>query len=105
MASSSSMFELSSTQTALAILVPASLSSDVNALRSVHDKHFTKRSSFRSHDKSFWPAHLNILYPFVDPEQLLPALELLRQKLSEFPEELKINIDRANTFNHRQNAT
>lgn len=105
MASASSLFELSSTQTSLSIIVPAYLSTDVNALRSVHDKHCIRWSHFRSHDKSFWPAHLNILYPFVDPEQLLPALEILRQKLCEVPEELKINIVGVDTFNHRQNGT
>jgi hypothetical protein len=64
MACSSFNFKLSSTQTALAVVVPYSHSGDIDALRSVHDKSFRK-----------WPPHLNILYPFVDPEHLESALE------------------------------
>lgn len=93
MASSSFRFELSSTQTTLAILLPYSLSADIDALRSVHDKAFHK-----------WPPHFNIIYPFVAPEQLEQALDILRQRLRTFPEQLKIDVDGVDSFRHRNNA-
>lgn len=94
MASSSFNFKLSSTQTALAIVVPYSHSGDIDALRSVHDKAFRK-----------WPPHLNILYPFVDPEHLESALKILGQKLREQPEKLQITLNDVDAFRHRYNAT
>jgi len=94
MASSSSNFELSSTKTALVITVPVQSSADVNALRSVHDRSFFS-----------WPPHLNIIYPFVDPESLPNALEVLQKALQTWSRPLNVKMQETDVFRHRHNAT
>jgi 2'-5' RNA ligase/endonuclease/exonuclease/phosphatase family metal-dependent hydrolase len=93
MAAPSANFKLSSTQTALAVLVPEHLQSGVNALRSIHDKAYGK-----------WPPHINILYPFVDPLMLSAAVSVLRESLwRERPK--RVRLSDVGTFTHRKNAT
>jgi poly(A) polymerase Pap1/endonuclease/exonuclease/phosphatase family metal-dependent hydrolase len=88
-------YSLNSTKTAIAIILPASHSSDVNAIRSVHDKAFHK-----------WPPHINILYPSVTIDQLKTALPLFRTALAEeLNAAISITADRIGTFSHRHNAT
>jgi 2'-5' RNA ligase len=96
MASTSpSHFQLSSTKTALALLVPSHLQPEINALRKIHDKAYRK-----------WEPHINILYPFVDPSVLSPAVSTLRSHLYSNPiSPFKVKIENVGTFEHRRNAT
>src|SRR5882757_9121031 len=72
MASSPPDFKLSSTQTALALIVPSHLQPEINAIRKIHDKAYRK-----------WEPHINILYPFVDTSLLSSAITTLHAHLSE----------------------
>jgi 2'-5' RNA ligase len=88
-------FKLASTQTALAILVPSNLQTEINALRKIHDKAYRK-----------WEPHINILYPFVDASLLSSAVSTLRTHLSTQPiSPFSIKIDDVGTFEHWRNAT
>lgn len=92
---SSSHFQLTSTQTAVALVVPHHLQSEINSLRRIHDKAFQK-----------WEPHINILYPFVEPTRLSSAVEILREALGErHMKGLRVNIDEIGVFKHRKNAT
>lgn len=94
---------LSSFQTAIAILPPAFLHPQINSLRSLYDKSYKK-----------WPPHINVLYPFVAPENLVPAVQRIRDlvRLGNADEKEKekvlgfwLNLDQPGHFRHRQNAT
>ncbi|KAF2490854.1 hypothetical protein BU16DRAFT_565790 [Lophium mytilinum] len=87
-------FRLDSRATAVAIIPPPHLHSSINDIRSVHDK---------SHNT--WPPHVNILYPFVHPEKLSDAVQLLRSSLEISDVCLNIAIADAGLFRHRKNAT
>ena len=88
-------YQLSSTQTALAILVPQSLSQDVDSIRREHDKAFEK-----------WPAHINLLYPFVPPAQLSPAVSAIKNHLTtEWYGQQSLAVHKVGQFEHRKNAT
>ncbi|KAG4432918.1 hypothetical protein IFR05_011589, partial [Cadophora sp. M221] len=88
-------FPLTSTSTALALLLPIHLSSDINALRRIHDKSYTK-----------WPPHINILYPFIPILSLHHAIPLLQTHLSSLPfSKLHVTLDDVGVFKHRKNAT
>ncbi|PGH28262.1 hypothetical protein AJ80_00153 [Polytolypa hystricis UAMH7299] len=63
---------LDSYQTALCIIPPQDLHSSINRLRELHDQAFEK-----------WPAHVNLLYPFVAPEKVPRAVELIGSKLAD----------------------
>jgi 2'-5' RNA ligase/endonuclease/exonuclease/phosphatase family metal-dependent hydrolase len=90
-----SKFNLASTATALAIVVPARLQSEVNALRKVHDKAYRR-----------WVPHINILYPFVETSRLREALALLKSHLAdEQLQTIRIEVDDVGVFRHRKNAT
>lgn len=94
MATSFTRFSLNSTATAIAIILPEEQSSDIDALRSIHDKAYRK-----------WPPHINILYPCVHPEQLPNALARMREALKELQTPVSIHTDRVGSFAHRRNAT
>lgn len=88
---------LSSFQTALAIIPPPYLHPQINSLRSLYDKSYKK-----------WPAHINVLYPFVAPEALNPAIQTLRNVIEEAGESgngFMLELNRPGNFRHRQNAT
>ena len=90
-----SIYSLNSTKTAIAIILPSAQSTDVNAIRSIHDKAYHK-----------WPPHINILYPSVTAEKLKTALPLLRDAMSSGSGPiLKIKSGGIDTFRHRHNAT
>lgn len=89
----SSEFQLTSTQTAIAVLVPAHLHQDVNALRSIHDKAYRK-----------WQPHINLLYPFVEPARLSSALSILRESLRN-ERQFLVRCNEVADFKHRKNAT
>jgi endonuclease/exonuclease/phosphatase family metal-dependent hydrolase/2'-5' RNA ligase len=92
---SSSHFKLTSTATAVALVVPGHLQPDINSLRKLHDKAYRK-----------WEPHINLLYPFVDPSQLPAAVSILRQHLLDHQHErLRIDLSQVDTFTHRRNAT
>lgn len=88
---------LSSFQTAIAIIPPPYLHPQINSLRSLYDKSYKK-----------WPAHINVLYPFVAPEVLDSAVRTIRDVLeegSEYGNVFTLELDRPGNFRHRQNAT
>jgi 2'-5' RNA ligase/endonuclease/exonuclease/phosphatase family metal-dependent hydrolase len=90
-----SKFNLASTATALAIIIPTRLQSEINSLRKVHDKAYRR-----------WQPHINILYPFVEPSRLHEALALLKSSLaSEELETIRVDVDDVGVFRHRKNAT
>lgn len=88
---------LSSFQTAIAIIPPPYLHPQINSLRSLYDKSYKK-----------WPAHINVLYPFVAPEVLDSAVHKIRAVLEGGGENrngFTLELDRPGNFRHRQNAT
>ncbi|KAH7364764.1 hypothetical protein BKA65DRAFT_573286 [Rhexocercosporidium sp. MPI-PUGE-AT-0058] len=88
-------FALTSTDTALALLLPPSLSSEINSLRRIHDKSYSK-----------WSPHINILYPFLALPSLPHAIPLLQTQLSSLTySKLHVNLDDVGVFKHRKNAT
>ncbi|KAL0254450.1 hypothetical protein SLS55_009925 [Diplodia seriata] len=93
--SSHTIPEITSHQTALAILPPAHLVDHVNTLRAAYDKAAHK-----------WPAHINLLYPFVHPDSVQSATSLLRTAL----DKLNLNgatlkLDETGYFTHKHNST
>ncbi|WPJ61484.1 hypothetical protein SMAC4_01794 [Sordaria macrospora] len=57
---------LNSHDTALAIIPPPHLWGPINSLRALYDKAYHK-----------WPPHINLIYPFVSPEDLQDAASLV----------------------------
>jgi 2'-5' RNA ligase len=95
MASLPPAFSLSSTQTALALIVPSYLQPEINTIRKIHDKAFRK-----------WEPHINILYPFVDKSLLSSAITTLRAHLSKTPiSPFIVKIEDVGTFEHTRSAT
>jgi 2'-5' RNA ligase len=95
MSTASSVFPLKSTKTALAILLPAAIQPEFNALRRVHDKAYHK-----------WSPHINILYPFVEPFSLSAAITILRASLSNGnSKKIPIKLTKVEAFKHKRNAT
>ena len=90
---SSPQFQFTSTQTALAFIVPEHIQSEINSLRRIHDKAFNK-----------WQPHINILYPFVEPSGLSSAVAILRESLNK-AKSFKVSADEVGVFRHRKNAT
>ncbi|OJD25404.1 hypothetical protein ACJ73_03229 [Blastomyces percursus] len=58
-------------QTALCIIPPTPLVEDTNRLRALYDQAFEK-----------WPAHVNLIYPFVSTDRLSAAVGSIRSNLS-----------------------
>lgn len=90
---------IGSYQTALCIIPPAHLHQDIDRLRVLYDK---------AHGK--WPAHINILYPFVAIENLPRAIDLIRSKLlnsgpDSGPSNIQLRLDTSNYFSHRHSNT
>ncbi|EGO59451.1 hypothetical protein NEUTE1DRAFT_79561 [Neurospora tetrasperma FGSC 2508] len=90
---------LSSHNTALAIIPPPHLWAPINALRSLYDKAYTK-----------WPPHINLVYPFVEPEHLENTMELApwgilegRRKRNEA--RVRVRLDGVGVFEHRKHNT
>ncbi|KAE8442828.1 hypothetical protein EG329_002800 [Mollisiaceae sp. DMI_Dod_QoI] len=95
MASNVVPFRLKSYQTALAIVAPSHLHSDINSLRKIHDKAYER-----------WDPHLNVLYPFVDPNQLGDAIAILRERLAKHDvQSFEILLAGADKFMQRRGAT
>lgn len=88
-------FQFNSTQTALAFIVPEHLQAEINSLRKIHDKAYTK-----------WPPHINIIYPFVGPSLLSAATSILREALQTNEiQPVDLNTHEVGLFRHRRNAT
>jgi 2'-5' RNA ligase/uncharacterized protein (UPF0248 family)/endonuclease/exonuclease/phosphatase family metal-dependent hydrolase len=88
-------FQLSSSQTALALVLPDEISQSVNQFRKRHDKAYGK-----------WPAHINIIYPFVPTHQLEAALTTVQKCLAEDSSgSIEVTCDDLNVFKHRKSAT
>lgn len=90
---------LVSYQTALCVVPPSDLSQDIDRLRSQYDQAYDA-----------WPAHINLLYPFV-PVDLLPvATERIQERLKTAHGEshiqaTKIHLDSAGYFPQRTGNT
>lgn len=90
---------IGSTETALCILPPAHISQNVDRLRMLYDKAYGK-----------WPAHINVIYPFVASEDLPQAMELVRSTLANSgpePEcqDVLLRVDEPGYFTHRYRST
>ncbi|KAM5439364.1 hypothetical protein MferCBS31731_004786 [Microsporum ferrugineum] len=66
-----SSLSLLSYQTALCIIPPRHLWQDVDRLRALYDQAYGK-----------WPAHINLVYPFVPADRLPVASQLIRETLN-----------------------
>lgn len=87
--------QLTSTDTAVALVVPKHLQNGINSLRKIYDKAFGK-----------WDPHINIIYPFVEPARLTAALSILRVTLQN-PDiaNVKVITSEVGVFELRKNAT
>lgn len=89
------VYDVNSYQTALAIIPPASLTKDINALRAAYDK------SFHS-----WAPHINLIYPFVRLESLNAATARIQHALLEanLPR-IHLRLNEHGMFTHRHSST
>jgi endonuclease/exonuclease/phosphatase family metal-dependent hydrolase len=86
-----------SNDTALCIIPPNMDCRDIDRLRELYDKAYGK-----------WPAHINLIYPFVAPDNLPRAQEQIKAHLAQ-----NLNLDEPQTvaltetglFKHRNNST
>ncbi|EED15718.1 DUF455 domain protein [Talaromyces stipitatus ATCC 10500] len=86
---------LNSFDTALCIIPPTHLAQDINRLRELYDKAYEK-----------WPPHVNLIYPFVDPESLPQAAEFIRSTLAQnCTEPFQFSLDKAGFFTHKNYHT
>jgi endonuclease/exonuclease/phosphatase family metal-dependent hydrolase/2'-5' RNA ligase len=89
----------SSYDTALCVIPPAHLVADIDRLRGLYDKAFGK-----------WPAHINLIYPFVAVESLPQALAVIRTTLSTVnpsrrPDRVSVRLNQSDYFAHRRSCT
>lgn len=92
-----STFAFKSYDTALCIIPPQHRCDEIDKLRSLYDKAYEK-----------WPPHINLIYPFVKPEQLPQAKELLETHLrTAFAEESPVTatLGGAGIFKHKKDTT
>ena len=68
--SASYTIPVTSYETALCILPPAGKCRHVDSLRELYDKAYGR-----------WPAHINLIYPFVAPEQLPQAQQQIQAQI------------------------
>ncbi|KAH7394226.1 hypothetical protein DE146DRAFT_125998 [Phaeosphaeria sp. MPI-PUGE-AT-0046c] len=88
---------INSQETALCIILPPEQCGDIGRLRELYDKAYGK-----------WPAHINLIYPFVPPESLPRAHQQLQDFLSleSGPGETQtITLSETGMFKHRNNST
>jgi endonuclease/exonuclease/phosphatase family metal-dependent hydrolase len=94
---SSKVMSTNSNDTALCIIPPNIDCRDIDRLRELYDKAYGK-----------WPAHINLIYPFVAPDSLPRAQEQIKTHLAQ-----NLNLDEPQTvaltetglFKHRNNST
>ncbi|KAH4031405.1 polynucleotide adenylyltransferase [Parastagonospora nodorum] len=88
---------INSNDTALCIIAPDTACGNVDRLRELYDKAYGK-----------WPAHINLVYPFVAPENLPRAQEQLKTYFDEHLDTSKSRttiLSDAGIFKHRNNST
>lgn len=93
----SDAIRINSNDTALCIIAPDTACGHVNQLRELYDKAYGK-----------WPAHINLIYPFVAPENLPRAQEQLKAYFDEHLDTSKSHtttLSDAGIFKHRNNST
>lgn len=82
-------------KTALAILPPVHTYPQFNNLRSLYDKAFTK-----------WPPHINLIYPFVEPQCLDFASAFIKSYLANTSQKpSRLELAEAGVFEHKNSAT
>ncbi|KAL1893187.1 hypothetical protein Sste5346_006619 [Sporothrix stenoceras] len=88
-------FTLNSHATALCFIPPESEWPPVDRLRTLYDKAARK-----------WPPHVNLIYPFVQPESLDAASQRIQSFLKDEPEgPIPIRLDTAGVFSQRHEKT
>ncbi|QGA19806.1 hypothetical protein EYB26_007500 [Talaromyces marneffei] len=86
---------LNSYDTALCIIPPAHFSQEINRLRALYDKAYEK-----------WPPHINLIYPFVNPETWPHVAELVRSVLVKHKTgPFLFELDKAGFFTHKRHRT
>ncbi|KAI0096186.1 hypothetical protein GGR51DRAFT_567417 [Nemania sp. FL0031] len=86
---------INSHDTALCIIPPKHLWPSFNRLRSLYDKAYEK-----------WPPHINLVYPYVQVEDLPRASELIASEIKQVPlDVLNIRLDATDVFPHRHDNT
>jgi hypothetical protein len=97
---SSSMLDkipINSQDTALCIIPPNVMSGDIERLRELYDKAYGK-----------WPAHINLIYPFVTPENLSRAQAQIKAHFEskiDSNEPQMVALSETGMFKHRSNST
>jgi hypothetical protein len=95
--SASYTIPVTSYETALCILPPAWKCEHVDSLRELYDKAYGK-----------WPAHINLIYPFVAPEQLPQAQQQIQAQIERNLDpntKRHITLDNPALFRQRHNST
>ena len=95
--SSSIAISTNSHDTALCIIPPYIDCGDIDRLREHYDKAYGK-----------WPAHLNLVYPFVAPEYLTQAQQQIQAQYDrnlDSDERREVTLGEAGLFKHRSNST
>lgn len=95
--SKSGPIPIKSHDTALCIIPPNMACGDLDRLRELYDKAYGK-----------WPAHVNLIYPFVAPDSLLRAREQIKAYLDrtlDSSEPQMVDMSETGLFKHRSNST
>jgi endonuclease/exonuclease/phosphatase family metal-dependent hydrolase len=88
---------INSHDTALCVIPPHMACGDIDRLRELYDKAYGK-----------WPAHVNLIYPFVSPANLPRAQEQIKAYLDGNLDSSKpqtVELAEAGLFKHRNNST
>lgn len=88
---------VTSYDTALCVLPPVKQCEHVNNLRELYDKAYGR-----------WPAHINLIYPFVAPERLPEAQQQIQAQFERGPDTStakRIKLESAGLFRQRNNST
>ncbi|KAL2869380.1 uncharacterized protein BJX67DRAFT_379398 [Aspergillus lucknowensis] len=86
---------LTSYETALCVIPPSHLVGDVQRLRALYDK---------AHGR--WPPHVNLIYPFVAPEELPRASKIVQSVLAYGAHDtIQLRLDKSELFSHRRSST
>lgn len=95
--STSYTIPVTSYDTALCVLPPLEQCEHVNSLRELYDKAYGR-----------WPAHVNLLYPFVTPERLPEAQRQIQAQIErnlDISTARTVKLDSAGLFRQRHNST
>ncbi|OIW32487.1 hypothetical protein CONLIGDRAFT_271582 [Coniochaeta ligniaria NRRL 30616] len=94
----SEVIAVGSHHTALCLVPPRHLWPSIDRLRALYDKAFEK-----------WPPHLNLIYPFVSPDTLPRAAEIIQAALQLRAEDgeapLRVSLDAVDVFPHKHDNT